>query len=247
MATTRINFLKVPLDIVPPEELEATILDLLSRNGSQHIMLVTLWDVLRARRKGEFRSMVTDAALVLPISKSLVGGARFLKKQVPYRYHPFNFIISALTVLDGYRKSVYLFGAHQQSLLKAERNVKSTFPGLSIVGRYTGYFHRNMERNIMTAISKSHPSLLLVGDGIPGGQRWIYRNRSRLHSGIFLWNNEVIDVFSERKRRVSEALFDRGLEYLPLVVKNPLRIFRIFQYIWYTILLLFSRLFRSAT
>ncbi len=210
-------------------------------------MFLSLWDFLRARRKGDFRSMVLDAALVLPLSKSLISGARFLQKPVPHRYHPFSFIISSLTVLEAYCKSLYLFGAHQRSLLQAEKNVRSTFPGLAVVGRYPGYFHRNMERNIMTAITKAHPSLLLIGDGVPGGRRWVYRNRSRLHNGLFLWSNDVIDVFSERKRRVSEDLFEKGLEYMPLVLKNPLRIFRIFQYLWYTILLLFSRLFRSAT
>ncbi len=247
MATTRIELLKVPLDIVPPEELESTILSLLERNGPQHIMFITLWDLLRARRKGEFRSMVLDAALVLPLSKSLISGARFLHKPVPHRYHPFNFIISSLTVLESYCKSLYLFGAHQRSLMLAERNVRSTFPGLSVVGRYAGYFHRTMERNIMTAISKAHPSLLLIGDGIPGGRRWIFRNKSRLHNGLFLYADDVIEVFADRKRRVSEELFEKGLEYLPSVLKNPLRIFRIFQYLWYTILLLFSRLFRSST
>ncbi len=247
MATSRIELLKVPLDIVPPEELESTILDLLSRNGPQHIMLVTLWDLLRARRKGEYRTMVKEAALVLPVSKSLVSGARFLRKTVPYRYHPFNFVIATLTALENYRKSLYLFGAHQRSLLQAERNVRSTFPGLSVVGRYAGYYHRSMERNIMTAIAKAHPSFLIVGDGVPGGARWIFRNRSRLHSGVFLWNDEVIDVFSERRRRVSADLFDKGLDYLPQILKNPLRIFRIFQYLWYTTLLLFSRIFRSAS
>jgi len=54
-------------------------------------------------------------------------------------------------------------------------------------------------------------------------------------------------VFADRKRRVSERLFERGLEYMPQILKNPLRIFRIFQYLGYTILLLFSRLFRSSS
>ena len=93
MAVERIDFLNVPLDIVAPEELEQVVLDLLTREGPQHIMLVSIWDVLRARRRGEFRTMVTSAALVLPTSKSLLRGALFLKKNKPVRYNPFTFII----------------------------------------------------------------------------------------------------------------------------------------------------------
>ena len=62
-----------------------------------------------------------------------------------------------------------------------------------------------------------------------------------------MWNADVIDIFSERKRRVDEKTFERGLEYLPQVVKNPLRIFRFFQYLWYNVILVFYRLFRTAS
>jgi N-acetylglucosaminyldiphosphoundecaprenol N-acetyl-beta-D-mannosaminyltransferase len=246
LAIERIDFLNVPLDIVMPEDIEPVILDILSREGPQHIMLLSLWDVLRARHRGEFRSMVLKASLVIPTSKSLLRGTRFLKKKVPVRYQPFTLVIGILGVLEKYYKSLYLFGAQQRSLLQAERNVRSTFPHLSVVGRFAGYYHKSMERNILTAIVKAHPSLVIVADGIPAGQKWIHRNRSKLHNGLFVWNSDVIDIFSERKRRISERTFDRGLEYFPLLLKNPLRIFRIFQYLWYNALLLFYRLFRTA-
>lgn len=244
MAVERIQFLKVPIDILQPEDLEATLLELANKGIPQQIILLSLWDLLKARRKGEFRSMVTKAALVLPVSKSIIRGVRFLRKKTPVRYNPFSFIISILSVLDEYRRSVYFFGARQRSLLQAERNVHSTFPRTSIVGRFTGYYHKSMEKKIMTAIVKAHPTLTIIGDGVPGGQKWIHRNRGKLHNGIFLWNRDVIDIFSERKRRVSDATFEKGFEYLPEIVKNPLRIFRIFQYLWYNILLVVYRLFR---
>lgn len=246
MAVERLNFLNVPIDVVPEEELDSVILELLSKDTPQHIMLVSLWDVLRARRRGEFRSMVEKAGLVLPVSRSIVRGAQFLKKTPPARHYPFSLVITVLGILEQYNKSLYVFGAHNRSLLQAERNLRTTFPRLSLVGRFPGYYHRNMEKKILTAITKANPSLTIVGDGIPAGQKWIHRNRNRLHSGLFIWNADVIDIFSERKRRVSEKTFDRGLEYLPLILKNPFRIFRVVQFLWYGILLLYYRLFRGS-
>jgi N-acetylglucosaminyldiphosphoundecaprenol N-acetyl-beta-D-mannosaminyltransferase len=246
VAVERIEFLKVPLDIVAPENLEGVILDLLAKDEPQHIMFVSLWDVLRARRKGDFRAMVQKAALVIPTSRSLLRGINFLKKSVPVRWQPFDLIIGTLSVLEKYYKSLYLLGGQHRSLIQAERNVRSTFPKLSVVGRFAGFYHRSLERNILTAINKAHPSLVIVGDGIPGGQRWLIRNRNRLHNGLFIWNPDVIDIFSERKRRVSGRTFARGMEYLPQVAKNPLRIFRFFQYLWYNVILLYYRLFRTA-
>ncbi len=247
MAIERINFLKLPIDVVAPEDLEEAVLELLTREGPQHIMLVNLWDVLRAKYRSEYRAMMMSAALVIPTSRSLIRGAVFLKKTKPVRYQPFVFIISTLGVLEKYRKNLYLLGARPQSLIKAEKNVRSTFPGLSLVGRFSGYYHKTMERNILTAINKAHPALVIVGDGIPYGQRWVHRNRGNLHSGLFIWDADVLDIFSERKRRVSEKTFERGWEYFPQILKNPSRIFRIFQYLWYNLLLLFYRLFRTAS
>ena len=170
--------MKVPLDILAPEDLEPIVLELLAKEGPSHIMFVSMLDVLRARHRGEFRNMVLKAALVVPTSKTLIRGARFLKKKVPVRYQPFNLIISTLGVLEKYYKSLYLLGAQHRSLLKAEKNVRSTFPKLSIVGRFAGYYHKSMERNIQTAIVKANPSLVIIGDGISGGQRRIHLNRS---------------------------------------------------------------------
>lgn len=246
MAIKRIDFLKVPLDIVTPENMEGAILDLLSRDGPQHIVFVSLWDLLRARHRGEFRSMILKAALVIPTSKSIISGVKFLKKEIPIRYQPFTMIIDILGILEKYYKSLYLFGAHQRSLIQAERNVRSTFPKLSVVGRFAGYYHKTMERNILTAIAKAHPSLVIVSAGIPSNQKWIHRNRSKLHNGLFIWNSDVIDIFADRKRRISEKTFDRGMEYFPQILKNPLRIFRIFQYLWYNVIVLLYRIFQSS-
>ncbi|MBN1616734.1 MAG: WecB/TagA/CpsF family glycosyltransferase [Spirochaetales bacterium] len=244
MAVERIHLLKVPLDIVHEEDMEEMVLALLSRDGPQHIIMLSLWDFMRARHRGEFQSLVSKAALVIPTSRALVRGARFLKKTAPVRYQSFSFIINVLGILERYYKTLYLLGGNNRSLMQAEKNVRSTFPHLGIVGRFAGHYHRSMERKIQTAIVKAHPSLVIMGNGIPGGQRWIYRNKSKLHSGIFFWDADVIDIFSERKRRVSDKTFERGHEYLGQIVKNPFRILRFFQYLWYNLVLLYYRLFR---
>jgi len=243
-------FLRVPLDIVPHEELPAVIDRLLypdENSGniqkSQDIVLLSLWDLLRARRNNEYRKYVLKAALVIPISKSIVSGAKFLTGKTPVRYMPFNFIISLLTLLERREYTLFLLGAKSQVLKKAERNVRSTFPRLKIVGRCEGYLRKQEEPAVVEAIRKSSPCLLLAGKGIRGGELWIARNSSRLNSGFRLWCSDLFDVFAEKKRRPSDAVFDRGLESIGFCFRNPLLFFRIFIYFRYKLLLLFSRFF----
>ena len=66
---TRIKILGVPVDILPEEAIDDLVAGL--EDGRNHqIVLLSVWDLLRARRKGEYRTMIAGASLVVPISFS---------------------------------------------------------------------------------------------------------------------------------------------------------------------------------
>jgi N-acetylglucosaminyldiphosphoundecaprenol N-acetyl-beta-D-mannosaminyltransferase len=242
----RIKLLRVPLDIVPEDRIAEVIYDHLKSGKGKNIVLLSLWDLLRARRSGEYRSFVLGAALVIPISKSLIRGARFLTGKSPVRYMPFDFVIRLLTILEAREHSLYLLGGTPRTLGKAEKNIRQTFPQLRVVGRYRGSFKRNEEGTLLQAIRKASPSLLLAGKGVHGEERWIARNNTMLNSGLRLWCSDLFDVFAERKQRPSRAVFDRGLEGIGYCFQNPLRFFRIFLYFYYKMLLVAYRLFKRV-
>ncbi|GHT73327.1 UDP-N-acetyl-D-mannosamine transferase [Spirochaetia bacterium] len=239
----RISLLKVPLDIVPQEQLPDIIIDLLKSKDGGNIVLLSLWDLLRARRNGEYRTYIQEASLVIPISRSLVSGARFLTGKTPIRYMPFDFVVSVLTILEKREYSIYLLGGKQRILKKTEKNVRSTFPRVRIVGRYIGGFRRQEEATLLEAIRKAAPSLLLVGKGVRGKEKWIARNHGSLNQGFRLWCSDLFDIFAERKKRPSRAVFDRGLEWVGYCFQKPIRFLRIFPYFYYKYLLVFYRLF----
>ena len=250
--------LKVPIDIVSPEELPEVIHSLLpsvdnsgnapsggsaSQKG-RNIVLLSLWDLLRARRNSEYRKYIFNAALVIPISKSLVSGARFLTGKTPVRYMPFKFVINLLSLLERQEYPLYFLGGENKVLRKAERNIHSTFPHLRIVGRRARPIRKQEEPAVIEAIRKASPSLLLAGKGIRGGELWIARNSARLNSGLRLWCSDLFDVFAEKKRRPSDAVFERGLESIGFCLRNPFKFLRILPYFRYKILLLFYKVFK---
>ena len=250
LSTKRIIFLKVPIDIVSPEDFSDTVLRLSYKgnkgeNISRNIVLLSLWDLLRARRNNEYRQYVLSADLVIPISKSIVTGLNFLKGTKPFRYMPFNFIISLLTELEKKEYSVFLLGGKKTVLRTAEKNIKRTFPHLKVVGRFEAYMKKREEPAVIEAIRKSSPSLLLAGKGIRGGELWIAKNSSRLNWGLRIWCSDIFDVFAEKKRRPSDSVFNKGLENIGLCFKNPFMIFRLLPYIRYKFLLLIYKLRRS--
>ena len=245
MAITRIKLLTIPIDILPDEDIEQTIMDMVDKGEPQHIVFITVWDLLKARRDTEFRTMLEQAALCLPLSKSLLKAAQFLKLPVPIRRDSFDMIIRILNIIDSHYKTLYILGGRAQNLLDAERNVHVTFPGIGIVGRFNGFYRKNMEPDIILSIVKAHPALLIAGNGIPGGARWIYRNKDKLPASIFIHNNDIIDIFAKRKKRVPDAVFRKGREFWPQLRRNPFKVFYVFRYALFLLIVLFYRLFRT--
>jgi N-acetylglucosaminyldiphosphoundecaprenol N-acetyl-beta-D-mannosaminyltransferase len=248
----RIRLLNVILDIIPHEELSEFILELLKtpkknapQTQSTNIVLLSLWDFLRTRRNPEYSSYVRNAGMVIPISKSLVTGTKFLKTKAPVRYMPFRFFVNLLSILERRENTVYLLGGKEHILKKAENNIRQTFPRLRIVGRCAASFRKQEEGAIVEAIRKAAPQLLLVGRGIRGEELWIARNQDKLSRGIRIWCSDLFDVFAEQKKRPSDRIFDLGLEAITYCFQNPLKLFRIFPYLYFKFMLLFCKISRK--
>ena len=54
MGIERITMLGVPVDICTPDKLEEEILELLVKPGTKQIVFLSIWDLLKARHKGDF-------------------------------------------------------------------------------------------------------------------------------------------------------------------------------------------------
>lgn len=245
MAITRINLIGVPVDIVQPENLESEILELLAKPGTKQIVFLSIWNLLRARHKGYFSECINSADLIIPISKSILRGAKFLKKAVPVRYNPFEAVIQILSILDTHYKTLYMFGSSKKTLNKAEKNIKDTFRNLRVIGRYGGYYPKAVEDDIVEAIFKAQPSLVLLSDGIKEKNCWPYKRRNRFSSSIFLYYKDAFGIFSERVKRVKESTFNKGHEIFVEVLHNPFKIFLLLPFIWYKLVLVWYRLFKK--
>jgi N-acetylglucosaminyldiphosphoundecaprenol N-acetyl-beta-D-mannosaminyltransferase len=241
----RVNLLSVPIDIIAPDQLGPFVYESLKAEKVCNIVLLSLWDLLRARRNSEYRAYIFKASLIIPISKSIITGLKFLTGKKAFRYMPFDFIISLLTTLENREYSCYLLGGKINVLLKTEKNLRQTFPRLRIVGRFPGSFRRHDEPTIIEAIKKASPSLLLVGSGVRGQERWIARNNITLGKGIRLWCSDIFDVFAEKKKRPSHAAFENGFEWISYCFQKPYKFFRIFPYINYKIALLINKIFNK--
>jgi N-acetylglucosaminyldiphosphoundecaprenol N-acetyl-beta-D-mannosaminyltransferase len=241
---SRITVLSIPLDVTHEFEIADRLEAMPTTGDRNRIALIGLWDFMRARGRSAFAKSVRSAALVLPTSKLVAFGARFLRHRTVERYMRFDFIIRILTLLERRGGTLYLVGGRPETLNRAAANLRGSFPGLHIVGRCAGYFPASEEEDVLLAIRKANPTLILAGPGLSGGDAWPYLHRSDLGPGIAMWSGDCFEVFAGRKKRTSRALWKSGLDFLPQLIRKPWRLLRAFVYAWFFLLLLAYRIRR---
>jgi N-acetylglucosaminyldiphosphoundecaprenol N-acetyl-beta-D-mannosaminyltransferase len=229
----RIKVLGVPVDAIDPEAVPAEVERLLDNGQHNQIALLSVRDLLRARREPELARTLRDAALVLPVSAGVARGARFLKAGE----------VRLLSLVERLKGSVYLLGGTKTVIETAEQNLRGSFHDIRVVGRFNGSFPRSMEPDIVTAIKKSSPTFILAGTGVPGREAWLARHRRELSPGISLWAGDCFEIFAGVERQPSARLRRAGLAGLAGFWRRPWRAVLVFPHLWYALLLLVHRVF----
>ena len=238
----RVRILDVPIDTLSLEDALVRVRSLLEGEEHHQIVTLSMENFGRARRDPEFSRAVRQAPLVLPVTRTLASAAKALSRQSIQWIVPFDLVIRLLGVADEAGAAVYLLGARKEHLERTEKNLKASFPRLRLVGRYAGYYVSRVEQDIITAIRKSAPRLILVGTGVPGGELWPLRHRKQLSPGISLWVGDCFEVFAGARHQVSRSLYTAGLESYSGWLLRPWRLLRVFPRILFWIRILGHRL-----
>lgn len=197
----RITILHIPIDLITEEQMGNAIKDLLEEDKAGQICLISYLDIMKAQFSREYMDCLRSSRLNIPITSAVTFAAKYLKKETAQIFNPFTFVIRLLGVLEHSGKSVYVLGSRKKNILISESNLKTSFPGLHIVGRYAGSFTAQEEKNIILAVRKSSPSLLLTGKGLKGNNLWLYRNRNEFPAGLSLWGRSCFEIFSGKTKK----------------------------------------------
>jgi N-acetylglucosaminyldiphosphoundecaprenol N-acetyl-beta-D-mannosaminyltransferase len=238
----RKTFLGIPVDIIDPDTAYEKIEGFLQDGKNHQIILLTTDKIFKAKMDQVYNRCVREASLILPVSSGIIKGARFHDKGDLFRYNPYEFIIKVFMILERLEKTVYILGSRREDLMEAEKNLKVSFPTLKIIGRFTGYFKKDMEKKIVLTIKKSSPSLLVVGKGVPGNEKWISKNKNEFNPGVSIWIDNYLEIFSGKEKNISKKMFKIGLENMSGLLRKPWKIFRIFSFIYFKFLVLLYKI-----
>jgi N-acetylglucosaminyldiphosphoundecaprenol N-acetyl-beta-D-mannosaminyltransferase len=222
----RISILHIPIDLITEEKMEEAVKALLEEDKAGQICLISYLDIMKAQFSREYMDLLRSSRLNIPITTAVTFAAKYLKKETPQISNPFTFVIRLLGVLERSGKSIYVLGSRKKNILKSESNLRTSFPGLQIVGRYAGTFSQQEEKNIILAVRKSSPSLLLTGKGLKGNNLWLYRNRKEFPSGLSLWGRSCFEIFSGKTKKPVNSTPGRIMTKSLLSLLLPWRLLR---------------------
>jgi UDP-N-acetyl-D-mannosaminuronic acid transferase (WecB/TagA/CpsF family) len=211
-----------------PTEKRLAALAMAWDDGNNHQVAFVQKEKIGSTRAGEYSSMLASADLVLPETIQMsdlttipgkattllreIGVPRHRKEYVdlylPFEtadesgsiglFRPLKVLSTILSAFELCGGSAFILGGGPAALQAAEAHIKSTFPGLRVVGRSRGDYRPDEEEAVMSAIQKSAPDLIIVGSSVRGDELWIPRHMRYTRSGLYFYTPSIVEVLAGR-------------------------------------------------
>jgi N-acetylglucosaminyldiphosphoundecaprenol N-acetyl-beta-D-mannosaminyltransferase len=220
----RVTILGVPVDKLT----YAALLDHIgvwinARDGLHHLCTVNPEFVMIAQRDVNFFNILSRADLCLPDGIGLVYAARYLGEHVPERVTGSDGVpaIAERAAAEGWR--IYMLGAWEGVADRAAAVLQARYPGVQIVGTYSGSPRPEDEDAIVERVNAAKPDILLVAYGAPVQDKWIARNAPRLNAAVAMGVGGTFDYLAGDVPLAPGWIRRIGFEWLFRLVRQPWR------------------------
>jgi N-acetylglucosaminyldiphosphoundecaprenol N-acetyl-beta-D-mannosaminyltransferase len=241
------KLLGIKVNSIEPEEVYRKILYLSELNRPCRVILLDTHLLMKAKFNFELRNVINTSDLVIPISSGIRSGLKFLNIKIKKVYNYYNFLISLLLHFSENNKFIYIVGGKKKYVTKVSENLKASFPGIRLVGVFHGQYKKNFEDNLITAIRKACPALIMVGINKIKDLKWIEKEQPKFKSGVFIGVGDFVNIVAGKGASPSEKAVQSGLYTVKSIFKNPFQVRRLVMYITYINLLIFSKLFGNKS
>jgi N-acetylglucosaminyldiphosphoundecaprenol N-acetyl-beta-D-mannosaminyltransferase len=124
----------------------------------------------------------------------------------------------------------FFLGGQPGVAVEASLRVVSRYPGLVVVGTHHGYFDRRRQSaenaEVIAAINRCRPDILLVAMGMPLQEEWLVQNWDQIDAGVALTGGAILDYLSGRMRRPPVWMCSCGWEWLGRLLIEPRRLWK---------------------
>lgn len=218
----RVTILGIPFINVTQEEFVDKLDEHLQNEDKVFVVTANPEIVMKANEEEEYRNIIQQATYITPDGIGVVKAAKLLNKHIPERVTGYDTMVALLQLAEEKQYSIYLLGGTQDTIEKAEANIRKKHSNIKIVGTHNGYFDWE-NNNIQEEIKKKKPDLIFVALGVPRQEKWIAENLPQLEKGVCIGVGGSFDVFAGTVERAPEIWQKANLEWLYRLIKQPSR------------------------
>jgi N-acetylglucosaminyldiphosphoundecaprenol N-acetyl-beta-D-mannosaminyltransferase len=236
------RLLGVKVNSLTDEEANKYALELGESGKPRYIVLLDTFLLMRAQFSRRLKHHINNAGLVIPISPGIRGGLKFMGHSIEKVFNYFSLTIRLLTHFTEHKKFIYMLGGRRKDIDTIDKNIRDSFPGIRLVGRYHGNYKKKFEKDLLTAMHKACPALILVSLKRPKQEEWIMQKYSSFKEGVFIGVDNFLNITAGREPSPAEKSIQSGTYGFSRFLKNPFRGFRLWLYLLYLIYLLIYKI-----
>jgi N-acetylglucosaminyldiphosphoundecaprenol N-acetyl-beta-D-mannosaminyltransferase len=239
-----VKILDVRVDRVTMQDTLNFVMSSISDGSYHQIVTVNPEFVMKAQKNTLFRNILNEAELSLPDGIGIVLASKLLGKQVPERVTGVDTVerISELARNNGWR--IFFLGAANGVAEQAANILRSKYPGIQIVGTFSGSPRIEDEEDICSRIIDAKPHILLVAYGAPNQDIWIARNQKKMQVPIAIGIGGTFDFIAGVSPRAPLLMQKAGMEWLYRLIREPWRWKRMLALPNFAALVIYTRIFK---
>ncbi len=220
----RVRILGVPVDKTSYDDMLTRIgawID--ARDRLHQICTVNPEFVMIAQRDPNFFNILNRVDLCIPDGVGLLYAARYLRNPIPERVTGSDGVprIAERATQTGWR--IFLLGAAEGVAERAADALRKRYPGVQIVGTYSGSPHPQDEDTLVERVNAANADILFVAYGAPQQDKWIARNAPRLNVPVAMGIGGTLDYLAGDVPLAPNWMRTAGLEWLFRLVRQPWR------------------------
>lgn len=213
------NFLGIAVQALTYEDMFIKIDKWLTNKKmkSYHIAVINAHCVVSSLKDSRLATIYNGADLVGPDGMPFVYWIRkFLKLQCD-QFDASSILTELAKRSERTGYTFYLYGGHQDVLVKMKANLESMFPHIRIVGYRSPPFRPLTEEEdleVCNEINQLQPDILCVALGTPKQDYWIDDHIKKIKGSVMIPCGAIFDFFGGRIKRAPQFIQKSGFEWL---------------------------------
>ncbi len=183
-------------------------------------------------KQEKMRELFSSCDLVIPDGDGVLLAARlqYKKAVLPQKIAGIDLLWQLLRRCEAYHFRVFFFGGKEGVAEQAAARLRTALPRLEVCGTWHGYLKDGENEQLLQAIARTKPHLLVVCLGMPRQEEWMRENKDRLAGIVMGGFGGSLDVFAGKVKRAPRWVQKIHAEWLYRVLCQPRRMARLRGY-----------------